>query len=224
MDKKNKTNEVEWIFFDIGGVLTDESNDFNLRVATDLEIIRKYRPEIQRQDIVTAWRKASALDAELDESVLKMFLPKNSDEAVTEMWRLKKQRRSQTEPQIVRPEAAEVVAALSRKYKLGLIANQHPAIKEKLEAADILRHFILTEVSDDYRVEKPNPEIFRIVLRQSYAHPQTSAFVDDNIERALIPAKSLGFITVWYKLEEREVPPGIVDHAVTSLMDLLEIF
>ncbi|MCC7356779.1 MAG: HAD family hydrolase [Candidatus Doudnabacteria bacterium] len=215
---------INWIFFDVGGVLSDESRYFNFRVNIDLDIIKKYKPEVTRQDILNIWPKISAIQSELDESVFRWFIPEAADEAIAEMRERKQSGPSYTEQQQIRPEAAAVAYELSKKYKLGLIANQHNAIKEKLTTAGVLKYFQHTSISDDYKLEKPNPEIFRITLNEVGADASNSVMIDDNIERSLIPAKQIGMTTVWYQLEDRDVQANIVDYKIRSLNDLLSIF
>jgi HAD superfamily hydrolase (TIGR01509 family) len=216
--------EIKWIFFDVGGVLTDESEYFNFRVDNDLAIINQYRPEVTRQDILDNWKKVSSVKGELDESILKLYLPDKAEVAIAEMWRRKKLGPNSTTSQVVRPGALETVRELSKKYKLGIIANQHGGIKEKLEKAGLLQYFQHTDVSDDYKLEKPDPEIFKVVMSGVGAEPAHSVIVDDNIERSLMPAKKLGLTTVWYKLEERSAPDRVIDFTISSLKDLLSIF
>ena len=123
----------------------------------------------------------------------------------------------------IRPEAQKVVAKLSFKYNLGLLANQPVKTKEKLEQAQILQYFKFQDVSEDFNLRKPDPEFFKAIFKATGANPKESAIIDDNIERGLIPAKKLGMTTVWFKLEERDLVKEI-DFIVINLEELLEIF
>ncbi len=214
---------IDWIFFDVGGVLTDESQYFNFRVNVDLAIINEHKPEVTRKDILNSWIKSSSIKGELDETIMKMYLPDKAEQAIEEMWKRKKAGMDSTASQVVRSDALEVVKELSKKYKLGIIANQHKAIKEKLEAASLLQYFQHTDVSDDHKLEKPDPELFKKTFELTKADPIKSVMIDDNIERSLVPAKSLDMTTIWYKLEERTNYPVVVDHTVSGLKDLLNI-
>lgn len=42
---------IEWIFFDVGGVLSDESKFTEWRIKNDLEILQKYKPNLSRKNI-----------------------------------------------------------------------------------------------------------------------------------------------------------------------------
>lgn len=88
-----------------------------------------------------------------------------------------------------------------------------------------MQYFEHTGVSGDFHLEKPNPDYFRNVFEITGADPKTSVLIDDNVERGLVPAKSFGMTTVWYKFGERNgIPENIVDYEVGNLRDLLKIF
>ncbi len=112
---------------------------------------------------------------------------------------------------------------LSRSYKLGIIANQHHSIINKLEKAGLLNYFTLADVSEDYHFEKPDPRLFTAVFSATGAIPTRSIMIDDNIERGLAPAKKFGMTTVWYKLREYSKPLSSVDYTITNLIELENI-
>lgn len=212
---------LTWIFFDIGGVLSDESRYTEWRIGNDLAALHLVNPSITREDILEVWNQASGTMGQLDENIIRLLTQGSDVEKVIAAMRKGKQGAlSYEEQQSIRPEAKDVLHYLASKYHLGIIANQGPKIREKMAEAGILSYFEHAGVSGDYDLSKPDPRYFQRVLEEVGAQAETSAIVDDNIERSLVPAKKLGFTTVWYQLQERSVPRRVVDETVRSLGEL----
>ncbi len=215
---------IEWIFFDVGGVLTDESKFTEWIQEHATEVIRKYDPSITLEKVKEARPIASAMVGNLNENMLKVFLKGEKLETALEEWKIiRKSGPTHVELQSVHPEALEVVKTLSKKYKLGLIANQHKEIKQKLETAGILQYFTHAEVSENYGVEKPDPRFFEMAMNEVGIEPKDAAIVDDNLERSIVPAKKIGMTTIWLNSEKRSVTKVSADYIITSLPDLIEI-
>jgi HAD superfamily hydrolase (TIGR01509 family) len=222
-----KQSNIDWIFFDVGGVLFDDSFCEQWRLRALQDVIRRYGPDITEQDIISVFPKASAAPGTLDRNIIACFLAnrKQADAAGAEITARRKQETNYYQQAKVRPEAMETVRILSADYKLGLLANQSVKAREKFKEFGILPYFTHTGVSADYRLIKPDPRLWLEIFKETGANPRRSAVVDDNIERGLAPAKKFGMFTVWYKLRERgNIPIGVVDYTITSLTDLLDIF
>lgn len=217
---------VDWLFFDVGGPLVHDSRIVEQNVMIDLRVLQQYLPDITRQDIVDARPKASGMLGKIEENLVHMFLKDKvlADKAYQEIEQEKAGLPSYLDSVIVRKEAADICGQLSKRYKLGLIANQHSGVKELLSSAGILQHFTHQKVSHDYGLIKPDPEYYRAVLKDTGADPLRSVMIDDNIERSLMPAKKFGMKTVWYKLEDRAGDPTVIDYTILKLEDLLSIF
>ena len=217
-------NSIKWIFFDMGGVLLDDSQAKVKAEQLILAIIQKINPKISLSDVQSAWIKGSPQLGSLNVNVIKHLVRDKPD--LTKALAEYENRKSEINYYItskIRPEAKEVLLELAKKYKLGLIANQNILAKEKLKEAgiyDLLHH---QTVSDENGLEKPDPKYFQAVFKETGANPNESVIVDDNIERALIPGKKLGMTTVWYKFQERtDIPKNQVNFTITSLADLLD--
>lgn len=218
------TKQINWIFFDAGGVLLDETKHEERRIELISKVVKEYKPEITKEDVVRVRPKASGMLGGLTINMIKLLLPdKNQQEPTIAKVKLLGKSADQCSYAFVRPAAKDIVEKLSKKYNLGLLANQPKAIKEKLGKAGVLRYFKFQDVSEDFNLRKPDPEFFKAIFKVTGADPKTSAIIDDNIERGLIPAKKLGMTTVWFKLEDRKVIND-VDFTVSSLNELLEIF
>ena len=217
-------SKFEWIFFDIGGVLADESKANELRMQADLEIIQRHNPEVSMQDIVDAyWSSASASFGDIDRNLFRIFLQDEVlvKEAVEILKERKKTWPSYHERNFIRPEAQKVLEALSKKHKLGIIANQPKCARKLLEDAGIEKYFTFTGLSDEHDLHKPDPAFFEKVLQYSGADPKTAVMIDDSVERGILPAKKLGLATIRFKGGQNEKNANITDFEIDSLEDLL---
>lgn len=133
-----------------------------------------------------------------------------------------------TEDEILYPDAAQCLKTLSRKYKIGIIANQELGTKERLQQQGILQYIDLVIASAEEGVAKPDEKIFKIALQRAACKSDNAIMIGDRIDNDIIPAKKLGFHTIWIKqgfgqywniTKEEETP----DYTVCSLSELCDI-
>lgn len=124
-------NKIKWIFFDIGGVLLDDSQAKKNAERLLLEIIKKYDNQVSLSKIDSALIQGSPKHGSLNENVVKYLISNLMDQnkALTE-YKYRKSEINYYEVSSVRPEAKEVLTILAKKYKLGLIANQNVLAKK----------------------------------------------------------------------------------------------
>ena len=215
--------KFEWIFFDIGGVLTDESKSNKLRMQTVLEIINQYVPDVFMEDIIDEyWTGASSAVGDVDKSLLRIFLKKEDliEQALGQLAEKKKFWPAYHERNVIRNESGRTLEALSKNHKIGVIANQSGLVRDFLEKGGILKYFDFLGISAEYKLEKPDPAFFEEVLKDSGADPSKSVMIDDNIKRGLLPAKKLGFTTIWFNFDRRN-GKGETDYEINSLEELI---
>ena len=213
---------IEWIFFDVGDVLIDESGYTRWKQNTVLQSVRIYQDTLLQEDVERVWTLASAEPGSLMQNAARLLLPKQDDAAMAvqlikdkgaEMNEARKQ-------QTIYPEALDALRLLAKTYRLGILANQPVETRKMLAEAGLLALFTSTNLSGDYPFQKPDPRYFLQTLKDAGADASRSVLVDDNIERGLIPAKHIGMSTVWYKHKERAIPDHVVDVVIESLRDL----
>lgn len=126
-------------------------------------------------------------------------------------------------------ELPKVLETLSKKYELGVIANQLDGLKERLESFGILQYFKYIISSWDVKVMKPDIRIFEYALKAAGCQPQEAFMIGDRIDNDTAPAQSLGMKAVWIKqgfgklqtaLEAKNPP----DYEVENLTVLLKFF
>jgi putative hydrolase of the HAD superfamily len=68
----------------------------------------------------------------------------------------------------------------STGYKLGLLSNLHQAFATHLrEQAEWLKHFHVPVFSAEVRRTKPDPKVYRHILKELDAAPASTLFIDD---------------------------------------------
>lgn len=198
--------EIEWLFFDVGSTLVDESRANEHRIwdaiaGTDISYERAYA-------------RAAQLAAQNIAHPLKhLGLP------VTP-WH--------SEDEIVYPQAADCLAALHGKYKIGIIANQNPGTAARMKRYGLSRYLDLIIASAEEGLEKPDPRIFELARKRAGCPPGHAVMIGDRLDNDILPAKRLGLKTIWIRqgfggmgrpVAEMDTP----DHCVNDLGELAEL-
>ncbi len=97
------------------------------------------------------------------------------------------------------PEAPGVLERLSKRYALGVIANQSAGCEKRLRERGIGKFFRTFTLSAEAGVAKPDPEIFLIALREAGCAPENACMIGDRPDNDIAPAACLGMTTVWVR-------------------------
>ena len=201
---------ITWLFFDVGSTLIDEQIAYNHRMQDIAEAANTTYQKVY-ETAVEFFKQNKKGDLETAKQ-LGVPLPK---------WH--------TEDEILYPDAAQCLKTLSQKYKIGIIANQELGTKERLQQQGILQYIDLVIASAEEGVAKPDEKIFKIALERAACKSDNSIMIGDRIDNDIIPAKNLGFHTIWIKqgfgqywniTKEGETPDCIVQN-LTELCDIL---
>jgi len=198
--------QIEWLFFDVGSTLVDESKANEHRIldaidGTDIPYEQAYAQAVQlaRQNI------AHPLKC--------LGLP------ITP-WH--------SEDEIIYPQAAECLAGLHKRYKIGIIANQTPGTADRMKMYGIFQYLDLIIASAEEGVEKPELRIFELALKRANCLPKSAVMIGDRLDNDIVPAKRVGLKTIWIRqgfggmanpLTEEDTP----DCCVNNLKELLEL-
>lgn len=199
-------NNTKWLFFDIGSTLVDESDCYDIRLKETTENTDISFQEFK--DKVIGF--AAVSDNPYKEAVKYFGLQKTK-------W--------YKELEKPYPFTECVLAELSKKYKLGIIANQSVGSKQRLDNWGIGKYFDLVIASAEEGVEKPNPEIFKIALDRANCLPENAIMVGDRLDNDIIPAKELGIKTVWVKQGFATYQPNsnMADYTINTLDEIIKI-
>lgn len=171
---------IKWIFFDIGSTLTDESKAYELRFREIADMAGCSYEKIC-QEALAFYKQNQKGDFEVAK---KYGLTKPK-------WHKEAERLYEGVPQLLE--------SLSKKYKIGIIANQSPGSKERLQEYGILQYINLVVASAEEGVAKPDLKIFELALERSGCLPEHAVMVGDRIDNDIVPARKMGMHTVWVK-------------------------
>ncbi len=225
-----KQKEIDWIFFDVGGVITDDRESEELRKQMDFELLHDYDSSITREMIDDAFQKGSSFVGNTDDNVIKVIVKNQEDveKLIIEIRKRKKKIWPDMEVFANRSpftlSVIDVAKKLSKFYRLGIIANQPPETTKRLKEAGISDYFENIGLSAAKGLHKPDIKFYESVLKDNNVNPQKSFMIDDNIERGLAPAEKLGMKTIWFDWGIRKDYPKWIDYKIQKLDDLLDIF
>lgn len=202
---EDKMNNIKWIFFDIGSTLVDESIAYQNRIKKTIAGSNiSYNEFMDRLTQSAGDFKSVCASFDLKPT------PWNSDD------------------EVVYPEAKDCLRSISKRYKIGIIANQNPGSKERLERIGLLKYIDLVIASAEEGVAKPDLRIFQIALERANCNPEESVMVGDRIDNDIIPANRIGITTVWIRqgfggLAKPKNAVETPDYIINNLNELFEI-
>ncbi len=174
---------IKWIFFDVGGTLVDETDSFRRRVMLTVEIQEKCGNPVTSAYLEKAMRESalaggSYFRGAMKNLGIKEFAPYD---CIGEK---------------LYPEVKEVLATLSKSYRLGIIANQPRGTEQRLIDYGVRDFISLVLSSDEEGLEKPDPEFFLRALERANCRAEDAVMVGDRPDNDIVPAKALGMKTV----------------------------
>ena len=204
------------LFFDVGYTLVNEDAVWEARCREQADM-----PEARALGLT-----AGDIYREIEEASLN-YLPQYR--AVVKKFGFTHAAPFRGELETLYPEAPAVLAALSQKYSLGVIANQAKGLKERLREWGILPYFATVASSWEAGASKPDPALFRYALALAGCAPEEAVMIGDRLDNDIFPAKSLGMKTVWLRqgfgaLQTPKGPEYMPDYTIDSLTELPGIF
>lgn len=199
--------EIEWLFFDVGSTLVDESRANKHRILDAIEGMGITYEQAYTQAVRLAKQN-------IPHPLKCLGLP------ITP-WH--------SEDEAVYPQAAECLAQLHKQYKIGIIANQNPGTAARMKEYGLSQHLDLMIASAEEGIEKPDLKIFQLALERANCMPANAVMIGDRLDNDIIPAKRLGLKTIWIRqgfggmgavLTEEAAP----DFCVDNLSELLDLF
>ena len=198
--------KAEWLFFDVGSTLVDETECYKQRFSKIAEVSGASAEEVEAFALnLYRQNKRGDLGAA------------NEFDVVIPKWH--------SELEVLYKDTKELLETLSKKYKIGIIANQYPGTADRMEAFGIGQYIDLVIASAEEGVAKPSKRIFEIALERAGCEAENAFMIGDRIDNDILPAKAIGMRTIWIRqgfggmwkiTNDYELPTFIAD-------DLLEI-
>ena len=203
-------NTIRWIFFDIGSTLVDEEEAYNHRI----------RDMIQGTPV--------SFEQFNEERLRYAKEGYNGDEKAAEHFGLIKTP-WHSEDEAPFADCEQMLSALCDKgFKLGVIANQEPGLKERLERWGLRRYFSVIASSAEMGVSKPDRKIFLQALAMAACRPENAVMAGDRLDNDIRPAKELGMTTIRIRkglavYMKPSCAAETPDYTVDSLSEMAEI-
>jgi len=200
---------IRAVFFDLGGTLLVMRRDRVVR-----KLLAEEGREVSQDRIHSAYMKVESwwlsvygkrtLNPEetyeayrdLDAKVFLHLFPGESPDEADRISRLARTRWPELEKQVpleLYPDAEPLLKRLqSDSYSLALISNAPPDTGKIVEALGLTKYLETVVISGAVGYSKPNPEIFRIALRQANVRPAQTIHVGDLYESDVLGARSAG--------------------------------
>lgn len=168
---------IKWIFFDLGSTLVDESECLKERCKVIIEQNNLDAGEFCKKVLEYAEKDAFAI----------RWAAQDFGVAVPKWF---------GELERLYPDVDEILRNLSKKFKLGIIANQVAGTQKRIDNWSIGKYFDVVIASAEAGCEKPDLKIFNMALEQAKCNPSEAVMIGDRLDNDIIPAKKLGMKTV----------------------------
>jgi HAD superfamily hydrolase (TIGR01509 family) len=121
--------------------------------------------------------------------------------------------------------AKETLASLKRDFRLGLISNFYGNMTSVCKEFGIDKFLDVVIDSAVAGITKPNPEIFKLAMKDLNLNAADCMMVGDSYSRDIAPAKSVGFATVWLRGRSWNEPEDSskADFVINSLEEIKKI-
>ena len=121
----------------------------------------------------------------------------------------------------------EALDYVEGRYKVGLISvtgvSPGRIVRRILGELGVLDYFDALVFSDEVKLVKPNPDLFRACLVMLDCAPQEVVHVGDSYKSDIVGAIDACMRTIWVKTREQEQRQGYVpDAVITSLLEFPE--
>jgi HAD superfamily hydrolase (TIGR01549 family) len=182
---------VEFVFFDIGGVMYDDT----VYARSWMHALREKGAEFTDEDFDEEYSRARAEQSgSFRRRLTVRFLGDDAslsevETAAAKYWSYP--------PSALYPDVRGCLDALSGRYKLGVIANQPSSVRAAMERDGLVGYFQVWGVSDDLGMQKPDPALFIHVLSTAAVAPERAVMVGDRLDYDIRPARDAGMRAIW---------------------------
>ena len=203
---------IQWLFFDVGSTLMNEEKAYLHRLKDIANAVNE--PIDKIYDMAIAFYKEN----------------KKGDLEVMNLYGLPKLKWYKEE-EVLYTVTVFVLDELSKRYQIGVIANQALGTAERLKQKGILKYIDLVIASAEEGVAKPDKRIFEIALQRANCRPENAVMIGDRVDNDIVPAKKLGMKTVWIKqgfgkywkiVDQEEIADYEIDN-LTTLLSILDL-
>ena len=188
---RNDPVPVEMVFFDIGGVMYDDS----IYARSWRRALRESGAAFTDQEFDEAYASARAAQSGSFRRLLtRRFLGEEADLPTVEALAARYWAYPAT---ALYPDVKPCLDAIANRYRLGVIANQPTSVRGAMDRDGLTPYFEVWGVSDDLGLQKPDPRLFAHVLYLAGVSPTRTVMIGDRLDYDVRPAKTAGMRAIW---------------------------
>ncbi len=98
------------------------------------------------------------------------------------------------------PGMEAAVRELSRRYRLGVIANQLREVSAALDRTGLGERIEVRAISEIIGLRKPDPAIYRWAMEEAGCEPREAVMVGDRLDNDIAPARAVGLWTILLRI------------------------
>jgi len=188
---------IEWVFFDVGSVLFNDAPQEYAAMRYFHSAIIQRDPTYTLADMMAEREeRAQRGESKIFAQIVARYLSPDEVRATY------KAARGQIYPRydehnIPFADLSLVLGAVSKRFRLGIVANQPPECRESLKRRELLHLFEIVGISEELNLRKPDPAIFEWAIEKTQTSPDRIIMVGDRLDNDIAPAANLGMPTVW---------------------------
>ena len=114
---------------------------------------------------------------------------------------------------------------LQKHYKMAIVTNgNHQNQQQKIQRAELKKHFQNVIISGQIGIRKPHPDIFLHALKSIDSLPHETLFIGDSLENDILGAKQLGMETCW--VNEHDLPENMnikPNYQINNILELKKV-
>lgn len=226
---------MKWLFFDIGSTLVNQEAFDKYLFGYIYEMIGRSGAEVTHKDFDEALKRIveeRSFGGTAYFGLVKRLTEHFSKDKKTMLKIVERYKRYALKRYLEKmepyPDALKTVSELSKRYKLGIIANQPVGTRQRINSFGLAEYFSVIVLSEQVKLKKPDKMIFQLALKMAKCGPEDSTMIGDRLDIDIGPSKLLGFRTIRIKqgimvnlnpINDFEIP----DYEVNSLKALLAI-
>ena len=201
----------DWLFFDVGSTLVDETRAYEHRIRDAIEGTDvTFEQFSEKREFFARQNLRGDLEA------INYFGLKRTP------WH--------KEDEVLYPDTERVLKYLHDSgYNIGAIANQSPGTEERLRGWGLTKYITVVAASAELGIAKPDKRIFQYALEMAGCSAENAVMIGDRLDNDIYPAMEMGMKAVWIRqgfsvyqrLDETKAPP---DYIVDGLSELMDIF
>ena len=210
---------IEMVFFDIGGVMYDDS----IYARSWMTALREAGASFTDEEFAAEYSAARAAQSgSFRRRLTRRFLGDGADLRAVEAVAARHWAYPST---ALYPDVVPCLESLEGRLRLGVIANQPTSVRQAMERDGLTGFFEVWGVSDDLGLQKPDPALFSHVLETADVPPDRTVMVGDRLDYDVRPAKAAGMGALWVLRGEApdDPTPAQLAEADAAVRDLVTV-